>query len=162
LPEITMTNITQRHPDTSRLFDWVEALMIRLLPPAALMEPDDIKITDSMERDIERTLLFGSHQKSLLSGFRSPLHTRGERTRRQRPLLNVRRTTQGQIDFDFYRTRATALRGAAQHDGTPRKFLIAGIALSVVTLAMFVTIAATRPVTVVEHIAAPARTNTIR
>ena len=157
-----MTNITQRHRDTSRPLNWVEALLIRLLPPAALMAPDDIRITDSMERDMERALLFGSRQKSVLSGIRSLLDTRREHARKQRSEIDVRRTAQGQIDFDFYRTRATALRGAAHQDGTPRKFLLAGISLSVVMLATFVTIAATRPVTVVEHLRAPARTISIR
>jgi hypothetical protein len=161
LPEITMTNITQRHRDGSRRYGWVDALLNRFLPPAALMAPEDIRITDSMERDMERSLLFGARQHSLVSGFRSSLQTRRDRARK-RPEINVRRTAQGQIDFDYYRTRATALRGAAQQEASPRKFLFAGIALSAVTLAAFVTIAVTRPVTVVEHIGAPARTISIR
>ncbi|HVG50947.1 MAG TPA: hypothetical protein VM867_04870 [Xanthobacteraceae bacterium] len=68
--------------------------------------------------------------------------------------FEVRRTPRGGIDFDFYRSNATALRGAAHHDATSLKFLGAGVFMSAAMLIVFLTIALARPVTVVEHIEA--------
>ena len=76
--------------------------------------------------------------------------------------IDIHRTTRGGIDFDFYRTRATALRGAAHHDATALKFLSVGVLMSAAMLVVFLVLALARPATVVDHVPAPVRVSAIR
>lgn len=72
--------------------------------------------------------------------------------------LDVRRHTNGLIDFDYYRARAAAVRDAAHRETAALKFLIAGITLSSCLLVALLAFAVMRPTTVVETIPPTTRT----
>jgi hypothetical protein len=58
------------------------------------------------------------------------------------PTQSIRRHRDGSIDFDFYRTRATALRGQAIRDSVKLKFACIGLSMIVVVFPLILAVAA--------------------